>query len=78
MIREALGNSPEARSAPFLAPEPLLPGERGRIFTEAYAIEQAERAAQRRRLLRAAMARRVPAKMSGDSMAGLETPKKAC
>lgn len=44
---------------------------------EARAIAQAEAHARKRRLLREAMARRVPAQKAGDSMAGLQTPKRA-
>ena len=75
MIRAALGRG-EA-PAPYIAPEPFSRADR-EMLTEAYAVAQAERHATRRRHLREAIARRIPAQKSGDSMAGLETPKKAC
>lgn len=76
MIRAALGREPN-KPAPYLAPEPFSRADR-EMFTEAYAIAQAERAAARRRLLREAIARRIPAQNAGDSTAGLQTPKRAC
>lgn len=73
MIREALRRDSD-RTEPFLSPEPRALRA---ISTEAYAIAQAERHAAKRRLLREAIARRVPAQNAGDSMAGLQMPKKA-
>lgn len=73
MLQRALRKDPDTRVDP---PRYEPAGVRA-IFTEAYAIEQAEKAARRRRLLREAIARRIPAQNAGDSTTGLQMPKKA-